>query len=74
MHLDELRLTLAPGEVLLARFTIHATSPMSNLKGKIVLVNGQFSFINFNNPTEHADLAEVKLIEVKIGKTFDPDA
>jgi hypothetical protein len=69
---DETRLTDENGSVMLASFAVRARSPMSALGGKVWVYNGNLASIDFNKPTEHAEVADIERIDVKVGKAFRP--
>jgi hypothetical protein len=69
---DETRLTANDGSTLLASFTVHSRSSMSRLKGKVWLNHGNLTSLEFNLPTEHAEVGEIERIDVAMAKGFVP--
>lgn len=69
---EETRLARDDGDLVLASFRVLAKSPMTALTGKLWLGQGNFCIMEFNKPSEHAEVEEIEGIEVEMGPAFAP--
>lgn len=65
------RLSDAPGDRLLARFTVSSRATLSSLQGKAWLIDGNLASLSFTHPTEHAQVDDIHRITVKIDEAVD---
>jgi len=54
------------GPCLFAKFVIESDDAMSRNSGKVILFDGVFFSIKYNNPTEHLEMQNIKSLKLEL--------
>ena len=64
------RLTAGNDVEILAQFVVRARTSMSSLSGKLIMYRGNFSMIQFDQNTEHAECEDVIAVHVDVAASL----